>query len=706
MVALIGILLLVTALSASAAAAGKAGLEIDAKTARPTELSFDGRKILLTGSQAGFIVHDFNARRDVALEGRHENFRFTAQGDDLSLRATFTPDEGAIRVEGEIESARSQDRAIILRYGLPLQTQGAVFEDELSRSTRVEADTRVVGTVFPVAAMTGQGWGVAMAIPPTFPCCFGMTGSKDGLGVEFYLGLSPATPRAAFRFLIYAAEPGWGFRSALARYHERHREFYDPRFKGGGFWNWQEKGDIERALPLYRIQGITRTQTFLDEIKRNQRFGILTFDYTIVGQRELTRLPELPPDYDGAMKVVDAFAKEWREKPEGELRRRYGHWRDHDLPDLIERCGCKGADGRFRMMVRSSAWGKDSITFTMNPNPILFADKGLDTVGSTTLRTVQQWFERDPIDGIMVDSLGAQWPATLNHRRDHFAYARYPLTFDKEGRVALHNRVSHYEFVEALWRLARDKGKFLFANGVYRYRRASMPEHFNGVENGRFFLAALLDAAGREQTALLDRATLEFARAAMGRKLYAALLYKWQDPNVVRRQMNRALPFAVFAGPNRCFTDDISYLKSPDGYERDRELLEWFIKHCRALHDAGWQPVTHARVGQPSEVRGQKSGVSPVTRARLDVPGVVCERYGAGNVIYFALVNLDSEPRPCEVAMDLAALGMSPREGEMCHVAEIARGARFTEVTEDETCRVRLTLEPDQAHILKLSRAW
>lgn len=614
---------------------------------------------------------------------------FSASGRDISLRATFSCEIGCVRARGEVVSTKPGDRALILRYLLPVPALGAVFEDEISQSTAIAPEARALGTVYPLAAMTGEGWGVAVAIPPSFPCCFGMTGSAGGLGVEFYLGLSSEVrglpSRAAFEFLIYAVTPRWGFRSALQRYYELYPDYYEPRFKGGGFWNWQEKGDIDHALPLYRLQGITRTRTFYDEIKRNKGLGILTFDYVIVGQRELKHLPALPEGYEGAMTVFGEFAKQWRAHPDGEPRTQYRHWRDRGLPDLIERCACKTADGRYRVRVRRSAWAKNSITVTMNPNPTLFADKGRDTVGSTTLRTVTQWFGDDPIDGIMIDSLGAQWPATLNYRRDHFAYARYPLTFDKEGRVGQHNRISHYEFVEALRQLALAKEKHLFANGIYRYRRRKMPEHFNSVENGRFFLASLLDAAGREQTRLFTRQELECFRTYMGRKLFAPILYKWRDPDVVGRQLNRALPYAVFAGPNRCFIDGVSYLTSKDGYERDKELLHWFVRNCRMLFDTGWQPVTHAQVSQ------------------LDV---ACERYGSGDVVYFALVNFAAEPSDCQVTIDLAALNMSPEEGEMSHIAEVAHNVQIREVTEGELCEVTLRLEPDKAHILKLSRAW
>lgn len=674
-------------------AAAPPAYALDARAAALSQLRFGPIEVPLAAAGGGFSIREFSSPAPMALRAgrvssRSGSLLYTATGDGLDLAAEFTPQGGTIRVTGEIQSTRSADRAIILRYTLPLPTAGAaVFEDELSHAAPIRPDSDFCGTVFPLAAMTGPAWGVALAIPPAAPSCFGLRGSAQGLSIEFYLGVTPLTKafpnRARFEFVIDQAQPGWGFRSALAQYYARYPEFYEPRFKGSGFWNWQEKGDIESALHLFRYQGIPRGPTFMADLERNRRLNLLTFDYVIVGQRELRNLPELPPDEAAVKTLLENLAARWND-PVSPARNGYPHWRDVDLPQLVEQDAVGLADGSLRSRARDTTWGKNSVTFTMNPNPDLFRDQGRDNVGASTLRTVAGWYAQDPIDGIMVDSLGNQWPSTLNFRRDHFPYARYPLTFDEEGRVALHNCLSHYEFLESLRKLSLENHKYLLGNGICRYHSAD-GEHYNSAENGRFFLAAQLDTAGREITAELDRPTLEFFRAGLGRKLFTALLYKWNDAADVRRQMNRALAFDVFAGPLRCFLDDISYLKSPNGYARDREFLEWFVKQARLLHDAGWQPVTHARASAPD---------------------LVIERYGHGDVVYFTVLNLGEKPVDARIDLDLAALRMSPKDGEMSHVREIARGLQVVEVTEGETSHVRTKLVPNETQILKLSRAW
>ena len=103
------------------------------------------------------------------------------------------------------------------------------------------------------------------------------------------------------------------------------------------------------------------------------------------------------------------------------------------------------------------------------------------------------------------------------------------------------------------------------------------------------------------------------------------------------------------------------------------------------LHEARWQPVTHARVDQPV---------------------VACERYGTGDVVYFALVNLGTEAVDCTLQVNMAAQGLAPGDGISSTYSEVARGAPILVETEGDTGRVRLRLAPDEAHIVKLVRTW
>ncbi len=689
-----------------AAAPSAPVFELSASAAAPTRLNLQGNDVPLLPSKGGFELEDFKTKHNEDLQDGQiakdgDVLKFSAKGQDLSVSATFTPGpDGTIQVSGAVESLKAEDRPVIVRYLLPVPREDAVFQNDLSRTTKISASSKALGTIFPIATVTGPDWGVALAIPPTYPCCFGMTGTADGLSVEFYLGLSPKTKnfpnQAAFRFFIDSADPAWGFRSALAQYYQHFPEFYQPRFDGSGFWDWNDPAQIDQphsvvddAMAFYKVHGTPHTASFFQQVDRDNRDQVLTFDYQIVGMRELTKLPTLPANYDAAMDIYHKFAAQWRAEDEtGPLHKQYvnPNRRNTDLPDLIDRCVVQNADGHDRLIARSSPWGANSITFTMNPNPDLFKDQGVATIGSTTLQVIADWFEHEKSAGVHMDSLGYQWPACLNYREDHFPYARYPLTFDKNGRLGLHNRTSHYEFLEDLRALARKDNKLIFGNGIDIYENDTMEEHYQSLNNGRFFLAAQIDAAGREiEDDVPDRERLDAFRTCLGPKLMTEVLYKWKDREQVELEMNRALVYDIFAAPNRWFGDKVSYLDAADGYARDKDLLAWFSKNARMLHDAGWQPVTYARVNSPE---------------------VVLERYGTGDNIYFALDNLGTAPVDCQLDVDLKPLHLSPKSGKMSSFTEVANNTEIKASTEDDTGHVRLKLVPDKAAIIKLARAW
>jgi hypothetical protein len=690
---------------ATAHAATNALIELSPQAAAPARLQFGSQAVPVVLGRGGFTLHDFNAKRDLPLPAGKVTVdagvtKFTTESDEMAITATFTPKDGYILVTGVLENRKPGDRAIILRYTLPLPLQEAFFSESLADPVALTETSNELGTVYPIAAMTGKDWGASISIPPNFPSCFGVTGNRDGLSLEFYFGLTADTKgfpnRAPFTFILDAAQPGWGFRSALAGYYRHFPEYYKPRYKGAGFWNWNDpaglddpKSIVNEALPLFKVHGLTRGANYSKQAERDVRHGVTPFAYTIVGMREILQLPEMPADYDEAMRIFGQFEKDWQvEGPDGELHKKYfgATERNQELPAQIRSSTMFDAEGKYRLRLRHSVWGANSITFIENPNPALFHGQGIDTVGSVTLKMVERWFGEKDVLGLHMDSLGSQWPSWINYRRDHFADAQYPLTFDKEGRIGLHNMISHYEFLEALRKLAVAKDKLVFGNGLDIYERRNQDEHYNSRENGRFFHGAMLDMAGREITDdQLSRARLEAYRVVMGPKLMTAILYKWQDQGPVIERMNRSLALGVFTAPNRFFEDKISYLAAENGFKRDRELLEWFGANARLLHNAGWQPVTHGRVNSPE---------------------IIVERFGTGDVVYYTLCNFGGTEADAELVIDLAALGLAPADGISSSIKEIARNAKITAVTEGVSGTVRLRLKPNETHIIKLTRTW
>ena len=164
-------------------------------------------------------------------------------------------------------------------------------------------------------------------------------------------------------------------------------------------------------------------------------------------------------------------------------------------------------------------------------------------------------------------------------------------------------------------------------------------------------------------------------RVFMGRKHYAFLNYHWEDPAKVSEYFNKALAYAIFATCSRNFMTGVEYENHPNGYLRDKELIDWFVPLARLLSRAGWEPVRHATIAGGT---------------------VVCERFGASGTVYFAVFNDQKTNQACTLQLDLARLGFRP---DAVQVTEVARQARI----EQAGNRVRLTVPSKKTLILKVT---
>ena len=203
----------------------------------------------------------------------------------------------------------------------------------------------------------------------------------------------------------------------------------------------------------------------------------------------------------------------------------------------------------------------------------------------------------------------------------------------------------------------------------------------------RFFDAALLDGATSE---LGSKATVERyqdARTLMGRKYYAIINYEWSNPAQMETFFNRSLCFDVFASNTKVYppgehyveggNEGISYVDNPSGYERDKKLLDWFVPKARLLYQAGWEPVTRARVSGGDHL--------------------YVERYGAGRHIYFTVFNDTPEPQPCVLKIDLQSLGFTAGTPDYRELAQIAEPERLAKD------KVRLALGGYRTSLLQVT---
>ena len=562
-----------------------------------------------------FHAYDFKAKKEIPLNG-----------DQLACDVKYATDGDALKVKGTLKNLASGERAIVLSYTIPIEGEDVKFSPSLNESTP-EGE----GSIYPIAAMGG----LAIAIPPSAPCMFKITGSKDGLTLRMYLGLSPDTRvpnSASFEFVIYPTDPKWGFRDAARQYYAMFPDYYTHHDKGDGLWLFPSGLSAPQNVRDFLYHEVFADADIGKVAEQDHKDGVLTFPYMIVGQREIKHLETLPKTYEEAM----AYYAKWTAPAKSDqTKEALAAGGDVYLREEVSNSAIKEANGEYRVMLRNTPWGENSATFVMNPNPDL---PGEHTTGRDAMASIHGWLTKYPaIDGIYIDSLGANWVGKLNFRHDHFKYARYPLTFDREGNVALHNQLSHCEFLEHLRADLRAGNKLLMANGVYIYN-AKQPEYADVTSTGRFFQAALVDAAGAESSSP-GRDRWEFYRAAMGYKPYLVLKYHWTKAEEVRDTFNQALCYDVFVTNSNNF--NLDYWSNENGYPRDKGLYAWYVPLVRTLSKAGWEPVTYAT--SPTE-------------------GVWFERYGKEGDVYFTLYNPGPE-RECALEIEIGPLklGSDPR---------------------------------------------
>ncbi len=541
---------------------------------------------------------------------------------DLGLRfiARYTPMADRIVVEGEVRDTTGEDRALDLVFKLPARCDGWRWSSALYDEQTIEPDGRYE-TIYPVAAVSDGAHGLAMALPPDRPAVasFGYApGSalfhlrlRCGLSAEMSGALRSAHP---FAFIIFRCDGRWGWRGALERYQAMFPAFFEPRCPVHGKWLFQSRPD---RLP--NPQQFAYDEGSYD-FAVDDRFGVGSYPYLIPGQREIKRLEALPHSYDEAMAAFAAF------EPDGtnEIRTQRG-W-GLNMKQIIDNCAATGPDGRRHISIRTTEWGGASVTFFLNMDPDLFADRGLPTVGAHELGHAAALIAQEPApDGIYLDSWSSWGAMVDNFRRDHFPYAAYPATYDEAtGAVCLRGQWSALEFLGAMNDLLHPTGRYVLANLGARMHA---------------FTCMWLDIVGVEGGTRAGRAQVEQFRPVTGRKQLCVLehvRYLGGDDGVISREeyddyARRCLIWGAI--PSVTWFDGY-----PELYEANRDLFDRYWALSVRLSQAGW----HALTG-----------------ARSDQPDVWVERFGpeADGTVLLAVWNRAHEPREVTLTVEPELLG-------------------------------------------------
>jgi hypothetical protein len=590
-----------------------------------------------------FSIFDASSESEITLQNEQVTKNgyktiYSAQGDNIQLYAEFEQTKDYLEVTGTVTNSDGNDRAVIVSYLSPVSGANLVFGNELNDSVEINEQSQIEGNLYPVAALCNDDYGKAIAIPPSEPRIFGLTGGLEGITIKFYLGLTSQTLNfpnsASFNFIIYPTLTEWGFRGAISEYYSFFPDYYSVRGDSDGLLLLNRECDSAAEPPDMNQMGFDRpsgvgTCTPLD-VERDDQYNVLTLPSINVGVREIRFLPDLPADYDEAMTMFDEYCTSGA---------------NPELCEQILSSTCKKTNGEYYMDIRWTAWGGNSITFVTNPSPYL-SYVPEDTVGHAMLEDVNEWLsQHQSMDGFFVDSI-AGWSSLLDYENDHWTDTLYPLTFDPDAKLAMHNKLPHYEFINSLRERFHAEDRYIFANGIRSYSPiAAEPEQYNDVDKiGQFFICSLIDIGSSETGVNASQGRFEYIRTSMGPKHYVIMNQNWKDDYGANENwMHKCLCYGVF-GTN--LRND--YLDDPDGYYRYENIVNWFVPRVRTLARAGWQPVTNAQVTGES---------------------MHLERFGSGDQVYFTIMSEHQSSQQVTMTMDLNAL-----EFDSCNyqISEIA----------------------------------
>lgn len=565
--------------------------------------------------------HDATPLRGTVSKGAagRASERATMPEEGLALTAGFTAARDFVRVDGVVEGDGRSDQAFQLSYTLPVDATGWQWGEYARRSTEIAEGGYAYLSTTSEQQASRYPWGViydttsalAVGVPLDQPRMFRIAyDSSAGLSITFDLGLSPAATalgdRATFSFIVYTADPVWGFRSATQRYYDLFPHFFARRTNPaceGAWFVAPPLGSIGRTyldfglgldmIALGKASSQSHATWGLRYIGWDNARHIATTAYTHqwAFYDPVRRGPELP-----YQQAIAHLGTEARRRPANDEQRRV---RDEAAAALASTA--RDYNGRLYY----ERFG-DFYAYYQNLDPMPSSD-------TDWARAVQdQQVERamalaarasGRLDGIHLDSTSGmrRWGAADDYDRTHWATARVPLTFSYDsGQVVVRGIFPVY-------------GRIGDVASFVRHQRMLLTANFNAAETQTlgFVGADHIDVFGLEQ-GLTDR-----ARPGMSADQFAmikrTLAYQRPvstldhmigegklSPAQIERRLQQNLFYGMFAGAFDAETEaDATGTRATWSTPANAKLWAGYAPLIKDVALAGWQPVTDAWSSNP-----------------------------------------------------------------------------------------------------------
>lgn len=579
----------------------------------------------------------------------------------LQVQATFRPTDDRLDAQVDVTDTTGMDRPLTLYFAVPLDARGWTWWDDIRTPRTIGGQQDFWYTPwyplkprwsgYPLCCVSNETAALSLAVPMVPPRIQRTVYDPrlKLLYIAFDFCLTPAAVKqhqsARFRFSLYGCDPTWGFRSAVRRYYAYHPDDFVKRIPRDGGWGCWGTFEGNPDIPDLGFQyhwgpdargGISPAHS----VRYDNEHGYFSFPYI-----EWTNMHLSMEGYESAgsreiMERVRMIADPERTEPLPE----WSYWFPYD-----ERLG----PDRDQWMRRVFQAYLQSLIFDQDGQVYGRADRSEFGIlaakyipfnadpdipggaGDFFLNTWWPLIEKYYVDhGARIDGFG--WDnfyvggCALDYRREHFAHADEPLTFDPVTlQPAILKDMSTWELQDVLTRKLRGMGRYLIANqGAVSMVTATLSR---------------LDIFGYEWNI---RNAETYARTMA-----------WHKPVC-------SLPLAPEHYQDPFVRDHLLYGCWPGGYYDTRlpqyvELMRTYVPIIRRQSAAGWEPVT---------------------LARADDAAVQVERFGGGErELLFSLRNHAAADKRVRVTIMPGAL----REGVTYRATELVSGQSLGELSAD-----------------------
>ncbi len=581
----------------------------------------------------------------VALQGKAtpagEGIRFQAEREGIELDATIRGLSDGIAIEGVLRDTTGKDRCVQLTYRLPVAAQGwrwytglDSFETiEPGRThttvTEIGRDTNRYVSPWPYSSIDGPEIGLSLAVPMDHPAVYRMWYDEEGYyTARMDLGLTADTKKlpsqAKFALVLSRHDPRWGMRGAAKKYFSMFPQFFEVRTRPGATFSNRLVTGVKDLRDFGAMYG-DRHFGEVRWIKAANDAGMYTMTYNEPWMwrsnfESYVAQPALPPAQEiveRERRDVDARDKndtrDYWQVPRAYSVRAFLNSVFHDEFGQPVMNGTRVyGGGRVRVLEWLTNADPEIVGKYGKPNRGMLSwtyEYGNDVTGARKLGGTA--------NGIRYDSLG-EWThqGAENHRREHFAFADFPLTFSyRTGKPCQLGYFCALEYMVFV------RGEMVRRNGL---------TYANGALGVPWF-AWLLDGIFRENWSL-GLAGLQRGRMLMYQKNCGDWTRARMDlPEAeLEQHLNECLTYAWWSGVSG----------RPEQFDQKRPIFKKYVPVFRALAQAGWEPVTYA-TATPE--------------------GTVIERFGGeeGKPLFFTVRNLQDTPQAVTVTIDTEALGLA-----------------------------------------------